>query len=431
MSFISGSFFNSTHERFGEFYADTYLKMKNITVMGHAFYNNGARHDVRFCENVDVSKVYPYLTYDAIGGNLNLERYSFGGAVDVKLGNRWNVGASLSYDAGLYYRNVDPRPRDVTGEFNICIGGAYAPNQDYRIGVNAGYQKYRQSCDISFMSELGEATIYHLTGLGTHYSRFAGLGHNSYYSGHSFAAAASLYPVSSGVYFNIGGSIEKISRILSDLNNLPLVRLDNRSADIEVGWKTPAWGITAFGNINLRHGYENIFGDASTGQYPVIASLGMDLINSHDIGVRAAAETDIKKFSLTLTPEFLYSHYSEKYRYPERSLLLDSFMGGTDIGLDWIPSERFILRTVFGYRASTCLKGEMSDISSENPDLSPFIDILTGEFEAASSKGSEAKVEIGGDYMFGNNKYAISLDISYIHLPGANDISKFTLTFSF
>lgn len=428
---ISGSFFNSSSERYGEFRASTYLKLKDITIQGHAQYDNGARHNVRFCENVDISKVYPYVTYDAVGGNLNLERYAFGGAVDVKVGKDWNAGGRLSYNAGLYYRNVDPRPRDVSGVLDIAAGGAYTLPINYKLALCARYQKYKQSCDITFMNELGETKIYHLTGLGSHYSRFAGLGHNTYYSGHSIGGSVTLLPLSSGAYVNIGGDLEKMSQILSDLNKLPLTRLDSRYADIELGWKENTWGITAFGSIYRRHGYENIFGDAATGQYPQIASLGMHIINHHEIGIRTAAEMNFGKVSLSLMPEIKYSHYAESHREPDRSVSIDNFYGGTDAQFDWIISPRLIFRSQIGYRAIPCLKGSISGLTTDNPDLLPFVDIFNNGFNEAASTRSHAQVEIGGDYIFGNKKYALSLDISYEYTTGAGSETKFTFSFKF
>lgn len=428
---ISGLYYNSNDERFGSFAARTYLKLKSVTIAGNAGYENGAKHNVRFCENVDIPTVYPYLTYDAIGGNLNLERYYFGGSIDVPLGKNWDVGASLSYKAGLFYRNIDPRPKDITSEFTISGGGAYSLNQSYKIALQADYMKYKQSCDITFMSELGEAKIYHMTGLGTHYSRFAGQGHDSYYNGHRYGGSATLMPANSGLHVDAEGHIEKVTYILSDLNNLPMARIDSRSLNAEVGYKTQDWGITGYTNILRRHGYENIFGDASTGQYPLIATLGMHLVNMTEAGIRTVASFHLNETVLSIMPQINWSHYSEAYREPSRSLLLDNLSAGSDIRVIMPIGKKFLLRGDVGYRIIPSLKSELKNVVTDSEDLNPFFDILTENFNVAASTRSSASVNIGGDFMFSKNRYALALDIYYSYLKGRNDISCFSLSFKF
>ena len=160
-------------EQYGFFSADAELKSGTSTLWGTAGYTNGIIRDVRYNETSDISLTYPYVTADEVGGDMRAERYSFsGGYSDRYRHMAW--GVSLSYDAGLYYRNIDPRPRNTTGTLDIDAGVALRTWADYYIGLSGAYRKYRQTCDLMFMSETGEAKVYHLTGLGNHYARFAG-----------------------------------------------------------------------------------------------------------------------------------------------------------------------------------------------------------------------------------------------------------------
>lgn len=431
LSKISARFYNSKTERFGEFSADTYIKKNKLTLIASALYNNGALHNMRFCENVDVQIVYPYMTYDAVGGNINLERYGFGGSVAINIDNQWTIGARGSYTAGLYYRNVDPRPRDITGLLQLQAGASYAVFGNYKIGFEIGYRKYKQSCDISFVSELGESKIYHLTGLGTHYARFAGQGHASYYNGNAIGGSLTFIPDYKGVYINISGNINKINYILSDLNKLPMAIIDSRSIDSQIGFKNPFWGIVAFIGIERRHGYENIFGDAATGQYPMIGTLGMHLINKTNVGIKGIMDMKIHTFMLSLTPEAFWSHYDESYLQPEKSMLLDNFTAGADARLTAPLKSKAIMRATLGYRIVSPWKSKWENIGSDNDDLKPFLSELSDGFFTASHTQNLFSASIGADIMICKNKYAISMDASYSCRTGHQDIMTFSTSFKF
>ncbi len=427
---MSGRFMNCSKERYGEFKAETYIIKGNITLTADAKYDNGAMHNVRFCENVDIQKVYPYLTYDAVGGNLNLERYAFGGCVTIALGNRWTIGASGLYNAGLYYRNVDPRPKDITALLEISAGASYSLTEKYRLALNGDYSKYKQTCEISFMSELGSSKIYHMTGLGSHYARFAGQGLSSYYNGFKYGGALTLFPLSSGIYANVGAHIEKINHILTDLNKLPMSKIDNRSLCAEAGYKTDIWGVTAFCNFERRHGYENIFGDASTAQYPMIASLGMFLSNSNRIGLRSLYSLKIGKTRLSFSPEIIYTHYSESYREPAKSIMIDNLSAGTGAEMTMLIKNRVILRADACYRYIPALSSNSVNITTDNPDIEPFVTILSEGFDKAASTRQFASVNAGLDILL-KNKYAVTFDASYSHLSGEAGVSTFSISFKF
>ncbi|MDE7437233.1 MAG: hypothetical protein K2M93_01990 [Muribaculaceae bacterium] len=431
LSSVAGSFYNSDKERFGEFKADSYMKLKSITISAHALYNNGAKHNVRFCENVDIDKIYPYLTYDAVGGNLNLERYAFGGEIGVKISDRWDAGGFISYNAGLFYRNVDPRPRIVTGDFKLGAGGAYSLNDNYKVGLYLNFDKYKQSCGITFMSELGASKIYHLTGLGSHYNRFAGLGNSTYYNGNSFGGAVTLLPSTEGIYANVSAHKGKMNLILEDLNKLPMSKIDTRDLSIEAGYKSKIWGVTAFTDILRKHGYENIFGDAASGQYPQIGTVAMHIINQNIYGVKGTVDLPIKRTVLSVTPAVGYSHYKELYRDPKRLLKCDNLTSSVEMKAISVIANRVIVRGGIKYNLVSPVTHDIVNVTTNNDDLTNYISILQEGYETATGTCHNFSASIGADLMICSNKYVIGIDATYVRDKLYGNHSLFSASFKF
>lgn len=420
-------------ERYGEFEADTYLRRKNLTLTARAAYDNGKARNLRAAENVDAAKLYPYFVYDAVGGDMSLERYQFGGSVDVDVAERWSIGVAASYDAGLYYRNVDPRPKDITGQLDLTVGAAYRIATGYSIAAAAGYEKYKQSCDISFVSELGESTVYHLTGLGNHYGRFAGTGKSSYYTGNAFLARLTLYPsVSGGFYLSAEASTERIAKILIDLNRLPLCRLNNRRFAAEGGWRTSSWGVTAFGSTDLRHGYENIFGDAVTGQYPQIASLGMSSVRIGEWGLRGACEWRLRRSTL-LSVDACVADYSfdernratsARMKFSNLTALLSATVSAV-IGNDYIATIRG------GYGATFARNCRFDALAAAESDLAPFVDALGVVYSRLSRFHSSFNARAGLWRTIASGRYALGLSGGYQRRPDATGCWGVNLEFKF
>lgn len=385
LSDVGIGYHNNAKERYGYFRANSYIHIGNITMQAKAEYQNGNLPKVDY-ETVDAAIVHPYHTFDSIRGKLNLERYSFGGECDVRL-RRWSVGVRLCYDAGLYYRNVDPRPRNVTGLLNIGGAASYSVLANYRVGVEAGYFKYKQSSDITFMSELGETTIYHLTGLGMRYERFTGLGKTTYYNGYGFSGSLTLLPTERGVYANAGGRIFKNTHMLVDLNKLPLARTDERSAFLDAGWHSNGGGFVVKGFVSERHGYENIFGDAVTGQYPQIGSLGMYEACTKSITAEGALVFNLSQCVISALPKAQYLHFIEKYTYPILRESISLLALGSGARFVTAPSNGCV------FRADVEIRGVRSNVDWRGAGL----------------------VNAGLSIPLQSKKFAISIDLAYAH----------------
>lgn len=259
--------------------ADTYTKYRTSTLWGHGRYSNGRTDDVMWCENSDADLLYPYLSADSIGGDLQREVYSFAGGYADHRG-RWAWGGQLSYLAKLEYREVDPRPRNVCGTLDASLGAAYRllPQHWLSLGIELG--KYKQSNDIEFKSEMGSDKIFHLTGPAESYQRFDGAADAARYDGYRYGASLSLYPQNHrGVFAGISLSRFTFDCILTDLNRLPMASLWHNALQLRAGWlgQWHSCRLAVYGQLEAsrRHGTENLFGDPASNVYPQIGSIEM------------------------------------------------------------------------------------------------------------------------------------------------------------
>lgn len=308
-------------EQHGDFTAEAEVESGSSTLWGNAGYQNGTIRNVRLNESSDIDLIYPYVTADTVGGDLRAERYSFGGGYSDRRG-RWAWGVALAYAAGLYYRNVDPRPRNTTSLLDIDAGAAMRIAANYHVGIAAAYRKYRQTCDLTFMSELGEAEVSHLTGLGNRYGRFTGVGYSNYYDGHRYLARLTLLPANrSGLTLDAQLSRFVFDHILKDLNRLPMASAWHNQMRLEAAWchsaREHAWGAKASYVAYRRHGSEHLFGDATTGTYPQIGSLEMYADNLRAASAALFYEHTARWVAWSIAPRWSYRHRSQLYASPK------------------------------------------------------------------------------------------------------------------
>ena len=305
-------------EHIAAFDATTYIKHKSQTLWGRAYYNNGRIDGIEWNETSDIDIVYPYLLADSAGGKkMNVERYSFGGGYASRKG-RLSWGASIGYTAGLYYRNVDPRPRNVTARLSALAGLGYRLAGDYVGAVSLGFMKYRQSNDIAFYSELGNEKIFHLTGLVNDYNRFAGSGYSTYYNGRQWSTSLSLHPADNhGFSATVAATQLGIDNVLADLNKLPMAHTDHKTVAAEAGWLAAGWGLKAHVSATRRKGTENVFGDPAGSVYLQIGSLDRYLDQTLALGLAGLWEKRWGNYALMLRPSVDYSHRLTRYNDPE------------------------------------------------------------------------------------------------------------------
>lgn len=430
--------FDGSAERQVSAGAETYTKYRNTTLWGHGFYTNGLRSDVRWNESSDYRLVYPYVLADSVGGDMKSERYSFGGGYAAVTG-RLAWGVSMNYLATLEYRDVDPRPRNVVGCLDAAAGIAYNVWADYFAGVSLNFRKYKQSNDIDFKSEMGVDKIFHMTGLGTHYRRFAGTGLSTYYDGYRYGLSADFYPSSGrGVFLSCAVSRFSFDNILSDLNKLPLASAWHNELRAEGGWL--GRGDRLYGGVSSavrwyrRHGSENIFGDASANMYPQIASNAMFADNfcsvaaQGEIGVRRG---DVDRVSAKVSGA--WQRQTTAYIDPWRYTLVNvaeagiTLSGDLMVGRNWMLSCDGAITLASPFGCSSQFDG-----FGEDHEMKQVERIERDRYDLASHNrfGSYASVGIARTV---SGRYLVRLDGSWHHTGyhESNATDRFSLAVSF
>lgn len=291
--------------------AETYTKYRSSTLWGSASYAKGKIRSVKWNETAHRELIYPYVLADSVGGDFYEEIYSFsGGYADCRDRLAW--GACLSYEATLQYRNVDPRPRNIAGNLEVSGGVMYRIFGAYYTGLGIDLMKYKQTNDILFKSEMGVDKVYHLTGLGNHYKRFAGTGLSTYYNGYRCGIGLNLYPENGRGFFASGRLCRfTFDNIISDLNRLPMASAWHNQLEVQGGWMTG--GASMYGGVSgkltlyRRHGTENIFGDAASSVYPLICSNEMFADNAVKTSLTGRCgwrSGSLNRVQLSVTPEW-------------------------------------------------------------------------------------------------------------------------------
>ncbi len=416
---------------FWTFEADTYLKYKSSTLWGEASYRNGHQRDQLWNETSDTELVYPYFTADSVGGDMNMELYRFsGGYADHT--DRWAWGAQIGYTAGLYYRNVDPRPRNVTGRLDISAGGAVHIGSQYFAGLSINYRKYKQSNDIDFKSQMGVDKVYHTTGMGTHYVRFAGSGTDTYYTGNRWGMTANLYPSSqSGFVATANISRFTFSKILSDMNKLPLADVWHNALTTQMGYKHRStvndWAVFATFDIYRRHGIENQFGDASSSIYPKIGAITMYADNAYNIRLSGLWQwLNPSGILVWIKPEIHHSHRRTIYLEPQREMLIDN-AGTTLSAFGSIPMSRhwrISIQGTFAFIKPTSSSLRLDEAENNTPQ--GLIRVEQYKYHYLSHSHSETEIKASASRTIKGKMYLSILAMwrhaNYINTTHANSL---------
>lgn len=398
------------------FKADTYIRHKNTTLFGEGSYSTGHRFGPVWNEVADAELVYPYLTADAVGGDINDETYRFAGGYSSYDG-RVAWGVSLGYTAGHHYRDVDPRPRNVTGCLELAAGAAYRLVDTYLMAVGGDFMKYKQTSDIDFMSELGQTAIYHLTGLGTDYVRFRGNGFTTYYDGRRYGLQVNVTPEDgNGLSATLHLSRLTMETILNDMNKLPLNGIWHNALYAEIGYKRrgrTTWGVSADCKVYRRHGKENFFGDAASSTYPQIGSVEMYADNAYDMTATGLVEHSFGKVLLAYTPVFGYSHRCQIYADPAREWLVNDRMASQSIKAGCALGSRWYGALRLSWAIRNPVSSSLITGDADNSE-GGLMDALYSDFRYASSTRRSYSATADVRYAI-NRGNALQLSVGYSH----------------
>ena len=245
---------------------------RNSLVWGNASYENGRKYDVVWNETSDFQELYPYMMGDSRGGNLKYEQYILNGGYSAAY-NRWHYGVEMGYRALSEYRDRDPRPDNTVADLYARLGAGYSVANGYAIALTLDAGKYKQTNELAYYNELGAQKEFQLTGIGNDFARFSGLSNNCFFKGYNIGTGLSLAPTD-GEGWTATASYMFIRRekILTDLNRLPLNRLDMNRISASAGLTRNRYGFRLKGEYLGRKGNDNLFGDPSGSIYPQIGT---------------------------------------------------------------------------------------------------------------------------------------------------------------
>lgn len=410
---------NGNNENIGFFDATAYIRSGKNTLWGNARYDNGRIHDISWNESADTDIIYPYLSADETGGYMNLEHYCFSGGF-ASCNGRIAWGGTIGYKAGLYYRDIDPRPRNVTGCLDAALGMSINIMSSHFAGLSVNFRKYKQSNSIIFQSEMGQSKIYHLTGLGTYYHRFSGASSSTYYTGYRYGASLNIYPASGkGMTASLGLSRFSFDHILRDLNKLPMSSVWHDRLDAQIAWcgstGDSRYGAEATWSASRRHGKENIFGDPVSSTYPQIGSIEMYADNRYGGLFSVVYERSIKRLTLAVRPSIDYHHRCSVYAIPTRQWLINRAGYGSEAKVSWLISPKVLLSIDARYRHSAPTSASLSlDGIGESEVERILVDTVRNNFAAASATVNSIGITLNADYALTGN-YALGLSADWIH----------------
>jgi len=325
----------------GAFRAQAFRRLsEDDAVQGGASYRRGVRRNVRWNNTSDFDLLFPYVTADSVGGDLQTETYAFYGKYARRAG-QFFWGAEGDYRACHEYRTVDPRPRNITSDFTVHLTGGLVLGC-YAADLSAAYRRYHQQQSVEYVNPLGaKAPQLHLTGLGSHYARFQGSGAylNTRYRGNGYSLSAGVRPVGTGG-ISAGGSYTLFDAVqhLVNQNEAPFTELRLQDVKAYAGWRSDpgAWheGVEAGFSYRLREGLERVIDNVATGIYDDIYTLSMYHGRTWEGSLKGAVTRESARTSLSLMPRLEYLRENFDHRFPERKLAYSHLEG--ELGVRWI-----------------------------------------------------------------------------------------------
>ena len=322
----------------GQLNIGTLVRLDSLSaVRGKVRYVNGVKRDVLWNSSSDCSTVYPYVMADTVGGDLRKEEYAFSGGYTARRG-RFHWGVEGAYRALHEYRQADPRPRNIVSDLDVTGSACWSLTPGYVLDATLAYRRYSQSQNMSFLNARGKNTaILHLTGLGSHFTRFSGAtdtNMNTRYAGNGVTVAAAWIPLrETGWNATASYSLLDIVHYLPNQNEVPYTELYTREADIRLQYLSRrgnlAWKAGAFARYQWRIGQESILDNGAAGYIKELARA--DMFHS---GTLAAGADGLLQWRQrwSLEARAVYTLNEENYAYPVRSLAHSGLRAALDAG---------------------------------------------------------------------------------------------------
>ncbi len=383
----------------GSLAVSSYLRMSEQTAAwGAASYTTGQQHHIRWNSTSDYALLAPYVMADTLGGDTHRERYAFSGGYATRW-HRLLVGGEMTLRADHEYRDRDPRMRGIVTELTLR-GGAAIEAAGYRWGAAVSGSLYKQTNSVDFYNELGKIPEYHMTGLGTEYSRFAGEQTELAYRGGGLHLTLDADPTHGhGTYAHLAVGSSSYERQLTSANAVPLSRLIYNTAEATAGWKQDGprrRALYASLTLTRRSGDENITGKSDSQYYPVIGTLTLYKDRQADASIGAMYGVADGSRVWTLGLQTGYRSRRERYVYPERKI--DRAHVYATLQGEW--SREVSRRTALTLRADASHYLRVSDgITMPYANMTAaFTDMVNRTYRFAKASYTAANVTVRGDY---------------------------------
>ena len=324
----------------GCFEAGSYMHLDSrSTVEAEASYTRGVKRNVLWNSTSDYDLLYPHVVADTVGGDLTSEQYAFAGGYAHR-GDRFVWGAMASYRALHEFRQVDPRPRNITSDLSADVSGGFDLGSRY-VGVTAGVRVYRQNQQVDYYDTNGANTSQiPMTGLGTYFDRYSGAGDGttSYtYKGSGYGVSLQSVP-KDGCGWSAMAAYERFGfeRLLRSGNKVPITALKRDTYSAVAAWRSPRsmveWGVELGAEYENRKGDENVIDNGALGVNNVLATFTMYDLRRGGVSLGGVVRFRNRAGYLFVRPHVAWRSVREGYRYPQRSMSVSALVGGCDIG---------------------------------------------------------------------------------------------------
>jgi len=384
-------------------------------IWGYATYKRETTYAIQGTESSDYAMLRPYVIADSVGGDMQQEEYLFSGGYAQQFGP-YTFAVQMGYRALIAYREVDPRPKNTVGQLQLQIAGTLQLGAHHLLGGSIGLEKYNQDNSLKFYDDLKTIPLYHMTGLGMDYARFAGNNNNHSTQGYTYTTQLSIQPHHANGW---GGKLEwqqaSLEKVLNNSNNLPLHTLSKHHTTATIFYQHKGakreWSTQWVGHYRKHTGKENVFGDPSSASYPLIATDKMYGLKKTDLEWSFLfTQKGRKKAIYAIQPYVRYENISEHYPSPFRK----SAYKNAEVGITAQVQKSFqkgLLQCVahFSQRKNITQTFVIEDLSPTNFRYS----WLSHNFQTATGSKTQVELSTRYDWLIGHKQQTFYLKAAY------------------
>ncbi|MDM1519975.1 DUF6850 family outer membrane beta-barrel protein [Myroides odoratimimus] len=402
------------------FQAEAYHKLdKHSAVWGSATYQQGKRRDVMWNESADYDLIFPYVVADSVGGDIKYEDYHIEGGYAQRLG-KYNIGISGFYKAKMEYRNIDPRPKNLSARLGGNIGVSRVFEELFTIGVNTSIEKYTQKHKMDFYSPTGFPVIYEMSGMGNFNNLLKGKRREAYYDGWRYGTSLQVYDTSQKKWFaTVGMNIFSFEKLLPDFDDLQASKVKDIEHFFSVGKlfdiQATQLGVRLDGNMKTRKGTENLFVNVSATNYLKIGQEEQYKYENKNLRLSGVFKYETLNSVYSILPYIGITQEVERYKKPYSKTDIQYTYIGADLQWMYTFKDRSLLTVASNWKVRQTAKEKATfNYGNSNAINQMLLDnyaVQIAEYWEGSFKvrydfalPKVIDVFVGGEYYFQNYK---------------------------